>query len=127
MGAMESSPSRVAVGASPPPLIAWAPESRGFVIRGADALRAAIALLVVANLGRIPVFSTGDRDAPVLLNDLCVAAFVAVGLAISLARRSFRVDRVGFVALSFAAVGAASALNTAVRVGLTSFETLVSL
>jgi len=127
MGEMESSPRRLAVGASPPLLVPWAPESRGFVIRGADALRAAIALLVVANLGRIPVFSTGDREAPVLLNDLCVAAFVAVGFAISLGRRSFRLDRIGLVSLSFAAVGAASALASAQRLGLTSFELLVSL
>jgi len=124
---MESAPRNMVIGANPPLLTTWAPTRRPFMVRGADVLRVAIALLVVANLGRIPVFSTGDREAPVLVNDLCVAAFVAVGLAITFARRSFRVDRVGFVALSFAAVGAASALNTAVRVGLTSFETLVSL
>ena len=124
---MESSPSNLALGANPPLLIAWAPESRGLVLRGADVLRAAIAMLVVANLGRIPAFSTGDREAPVLLNDLCVAAFVAFGLAISFAHRSFRLDRIGLVALSFAGLGAASAFASANRVGLTSFELLVSL
>jgi hypothetical protein len=115
------------VRANPPLLTTWAPTRRAFTVRGADVLRVAIALLVVANLGRIPVFSTGEREAPVLVNDLCVAAFVVTGFAITFARRSFRLDRVGFVALTFAAVGAVSALNTAVRVGLTSFETLVSL
>ena len=80
-----------------------------------------------ANLGRIPVLTTSDREAPVLVNDLCVAAFVAVGLAIAVTRRSFRLDRVGFVALTFAAVGAASALNSGARAGLASFELVVSL
>jgi O-antigen ligase len=126
---MASSPETVVVGANarPPLLITWAPTRRTFAIRGADALRAAIALLVIANLGRIPVITTSDREAPVLVNDLCVAAFVGAGLAIALARRSFRLDRVGFVALAFAAVGAASALSSAARVGLTSFELVVSL
>jgi len=123
---MESSRNPVA-GLTAPLVTAWAPTRRAFIVRGADVLRAAIALLVVANLGRIPVFSTGDREAPVLVNDLCVAGFAAVGLVIALARRSFRLDRVGFVALAFAALGAASALTSAARVGLTSLETLVSL
>ena len=126
MGGM-ASPRDMIVRANPPLVTTWAPTRRAFTIRGADVLRVAIALLVVANLGRIPVFSTGEREAPVLVNELCVAAFVVTGLAITFARRSFRLDRVGFVALTFAAVGAVSALNTAVRVGLTSFETLVSL
>ncbi len=127
MGGMESSPRNLVVGASPPLLLTWAPARRGFVIRGSDLLRAAIALLVVANLGRIPVFSTGDREAPVLVNDLCVAAFVVVGLLIALAHRSLRLDRIGVVALTFAALGAASATASAERLGLTSFELLVSL
>ena len=126
---MESSPRSVIVGATPPAplLVTWAPAGRAFAVSGADALRAAIALLVVANLGRIPVFGTGDREAPVLVNDLCVAAFVATGVVIALVRRSFRLDRVGLVALAFATLGAGSALSSAARVGLTSFETFVSL
>ena len=124
---MASSPDGVIASANPPLLVAWAPARRPFAVRGADVLRAAIALLVIANLGRIPVFTTSDREAPVLVNDLCVAAFVAVGLAIAVTRRSFRLDRVGFVALTFAAVGAASALNSGARAGLTSFELVVSL
>ena len=124
---MASSPENVALGANPPLLVTWTPARRAFAVRGADVLRAAIALLVIANLGRIPVFTTSDREAPVLVNDLCVAAFVAVGVAIAIARRSFRLDRIGFVALTFAAVGAASALSSAARVGLSSFELVVSL
>jgi O-antigen ligase len=124
---MESSPSTVAIGANRRLLTTWAPSRSAFVLRASDVLRAVIALLVIANLGRIPVFSTGDREAPVLVNDLCVAAFVTFGLTITLVRGSFRLDRVGFVALAFAALGAASALGSASRVGLSSFETLVSL
>lgn len=124
---MESSARSGVAGANPPLLLTWVSTRRAFIVRGADVLRAAIALLVIANLGRIPVFSTGEREAPVLVNDLCVAGFVVIGLAIALARRSFRLDRVGFVALTFAAVGAASAVASAARLGLTSFELLVSL
>ncbi|HEV8217104.1 MAG TPA: O-antigen ligase family protein [Gemmatimonadaceae bacterium] len=124
---MESSRNTVAASLNGPFVITWAPTRRAFVLRGANLLRCAIALLVVANLGRIPVFSTGDRGAPVLVNDLCVVMFVAFGLVIALTRRSFRLDRVGFVALTFATLGAASALASSARVGLTSFETLVSL
>jgi len=127
MVGMASSPESVAVRASPPLLVTWTPARRALTLRGADVLCAAVALLVVANLGRIPVLTTSDREAPVLVNDLCVAAFVAVGLAIAFARRSFRLDRVGFVALAFAAVGAASAVNSAARVGMTSFELVVGL
>ena len=115
------------MGANPPLLVTWAPTRRAFAVRCVDVLRAAIALLVIANLGRIPVFSTGDREAPVLVNDLCVAAFVAAGLVIALARRSFRLDRVGLVALAFATLGAGSVLASAARLGLPSFEVLVSL
>jgi hypothetical protein len=127
MDAMESSPKSAALGANFPRFVTWAPTRRAFTVRCVDVLRAAIALLVIANLGRIPVFSTGDREAPVLVNDLCVAAFVTVGFVIALGRRSFRLDRVGLVALAFAGLGAGSVLASAGRVGLPSFEVLVSL
>ncbi|HTI63750.1 MAG TPA: O-antigen ligase family protein [Gemmatimonadaceae bacterium] len=104
-----------------------APPPRLIAVRPADVLRAAIALLFVANLGRIPVLSTGDREAPLLVNDLCVAAFVTVGTLASLGRRSFRLDRVGFAALAFATIGGISALLAVSRFGLSAFQLVVSL
>ena len=47
-------------------------------VRLLGAIRVAIALLVVANLGRVPVLSTGDREAPLLLNDLCMLFIVGI-------------------------------------------------
>ena len=124
---MESSSNSVVGNAGAPFVATWAPPRRGFVVRVVDVLRVAIALLFVANLGRIPVLSTGDREAPLLINDLCVAAFVTVGLLASFGRRSFRVDRVGLAALTFAAIGGISALLAVGRFGLTSFQLFVSL
>ena len=127
MAGTDSSPRNLIAGADLPLLTSWAPPRRAYTIRCVDVLRGAIALLVIANLGRIPVFSTGDREAPLLVNDLCVAAFVSVGLLVALVRRSFRLDSVGVVALAFATLGAGSAVLAANRFGLSSFELIVSL
>ena len=123
---MESSP-RVLAGGDVPGVAAWTPYRRAVVVRLDDVLRGAVALLFVANLGRIPVLSTGDREAPLLVNDIAIAIFVAAGTLAALARCSFRLDRVGAAALGFAAVGAGSAVLAVDRFGLTSFEVLVGL
>jgi hypothetical protein len=123
---MESSPS-ASIGRGAPFVAAWTPERGAVVVRLADVLRVAIALLFVANLGRIPVLSTGDREAPLLVNDLAIAGFVGIGLLAAIARRSFRIDRVGLAALTFAAIGAGSAVLAVSRFGLTAFELTVSL
>lgn len=111
----------------PPLVAAWTPYSGAATVRLGDVLRVVIALLFVANLGRIPVLSTGDREAPLLVNDLAIAAFVVVGTLACLARRSFRLDSVGLAALTFAVIGAGSAVLSVDRFGLTPFELLVSL
>jgi hypothetical protein len=84
-------------------------------------------MLVIANLGRIPVFSTGERQAPILVNDLCVACIIGAAVLASLRTRSFRLDRVALLALGFAAIGAASAVLAVPRFGLSVFQLLVSL
>lgn len=124
---MASSTERLTARVDLPIIATLTARRRGLVVRLVTVLRVAIALLFVANLGRIPVLSTGDREAPLLVNDLCVAAFVAAGLLASLTRRSFRIDGVGLAALGFAAIGGASALLAVNRFGLTSFQLLVSL
>ncbi len=86
-----------------------------------------VLVLLTANLGRIPLISTGDHEAPLLLNDLAVAAIVLVGATTGLAARSFRIDRVTIVGLIFAAIGGASAIAGAREYGLSSSELLISL
>ncbi len=90
-------------------------------------LRAGIMLMLVAQLGRIPVLSTGTSEAPLLVNDLCVMAMLSAGLLSGLVSRSFRLDRVGGMALVFASLGAISAILAIPRFGLSAFELLVSL
>lgn len=92
-----------------------------------SALRIVILLLVVANLGRVPLLSTGDREAPLLLNDLCMLFMLAVGALSGIMARSFRLDRLTLLALAFASVGAFSAVLAVPRFGLSSWQLLISL
>jgi len=84
-------------------------------------------MLFIANLGRIPVLSTGERQAPILINDLCVACIIGVAGLASLRARSLRLDSVALLTLLFACVGAASAVLAIPRFGLSGFELVVSL
>lgn len=90
-------------------------------------IRVAIVFMLVGQLGRIPVLSTGTAEAPLLVNDIFVMAMLAAGLVTGLVSRSFRLDRVAGIALLFAAVGGISAILSVPRFGLTAFELLVSL
>jgi O-antigen ligase len=90
-------------------------------------LRATIALLIVAQLGRVPILSTGSTEAPLLINDLVVMALLAMVFVAALYTRSFRVDAVGGAALLFCAVGAISALMAVPRFGLSTMQLIVSL
>jgi putative inorganic carbon (hco3(-)) transporter len=83
--------------------------------------------MLVANLGRVPVFSTGDREAPLTINEMLLALVLAVGLLAVVQRRKLRIDGVATTALAFALVGAGSAFMTAQRYDLTAFELAVSL
>jgi hypothetical protein len=90
-------------------------------------LRFALLMLIVANLGRIPVFSTGDREAPLLINDIAVAFAVGVFALAVVDRRRLLIDRVTVAATVFAGIGAASAISSVARFGLSGFELFVSL
>jgi hypothetical protein len=90
-------------------------------------VQALILLLLTANLGRIPVVSTGESSAPLLINDLAVGLVVWLGLAVGVATRSFRIDRVGLIGILFAMIGASSALSTAHSYGFSTFELALSL
>ena len=84
-------------------------------------------LMVVANLGRIPVISTEDRSIPITINELCLGVILLTGLIVMVQRRAARFDRVAVAALVFAAIGAGSAVWSVSRLGLSAFELAVSL
>ena len=99
----------------------------GTAIRPASVLQVALLLLVVANLGRIPVFSTGARDAVVLGNDIFVLVVLASGAVAMAHARAIVLDRVALTGLVFAALGGLSTLLAVSTFGLSMFEVGVSL
>jgi hypothetical protein len=95
--------------------------------RVADLLRIALALLVVGNLGRVPVFAVGVKDTPILLNDLLLLAVLSAGVFASLRGRKLVIDGPAAFAMAFVGVGALSALLAIPRFGLTAFEFIYSI
>lgn len=90
-------------------------------------LRIALVLLCIANLGHIPVFSTGERDAAVHVNDFLMLAVLTTGaLGMAWSRRA-RLDDVTALGLAFATIGVISAFVSAGKYSLTPFELVVSL
>lgn len=84
-------------------------------------------LMVVTNLGRIPVLSTDERDFPLAFNELCLGAML---LAAALAVRSWKavfVDRIAVTAILFALIGAGSAVWSVNRFDMDALELFVSL
>lgn len=96
-------------------------------IRVVSLARVVLVGLLIGNLGRIPFFSTGDRNAPILVNDLLVALLLGAGVVRAIRTKSLRFDRVSLFALAFALVGGLSTLWSIPRFGLTGFEVFVSL
>jgi hypothetical protein len=90
-------------------------------------LRVVILLLLIGQLGRIPILSTGTSEAPLLINDICVLALLGVTLVSALAAQSFKVDSVGALMLAFSAIGFVSALLAVDRYGLSGLQVVVSL
>jgi O-antigen ligase len=109
-----------------PRVVALSEERRPPQLRLATVFYVTIAMLLVGNLGRIPVFSTGGRDVPILVNDLAVAALIVAGAVAMAGHRSLRLDWVSGFALLFAGFGAMSAALAVPRFNLTTFEALVS-
>ena len=99
---------------------------RTFPVHFAGVVQVVVLLLVVANLGRIPVLSAGDRQAPILVNDLAVGLLLVVGASRMMAGRTLRVDRITLAGALFAAIGAAGVAASTVRYGLSGGEILVS-
>jgi hypothetical protein len=83
--------------------------------------------MFVANLGRIPVLSTEDRDFPLAFNELCLLTILVAAV---LAVRSWKgvfIDNVSMTALLFAAIGGASAIWSVQRFDMGFLELFVSL
>jgi O-antigen ligase len=99
----------------------------GISLRIVTLLRVALGLLLIANLGRIPAFSTGGRTAPILVNDLVVGALIVAATIVMVRRRSMVLDRAAWFALAFAALGGISAVLSVPRFGLGAFELAASL
>ena len=84
-------------------------------------------LMIVGQLGRIPVLAVGSSEAPLLVNDLWVLTVLAVGALSAMMSRSFKIDVVGGVALAFALLGGVMAIAAIPRFGLTGMQLVVSL
>jgi hypothetical protein len=105
-----------------------APATRGYHFRPVVALRLALLLMIVGQLGRIPVLPVGrSAEAPVLVNDLWVLAVLATGALAATYARSLKIDAVGGIALLFAALGGIMALLAIPRFGLSGMQAVVSL
>jgi O-antigen ligase len=96
-------------------------------LRVATAIRFALPALLIGHLGRIPALASGEREAPLLANDIAVILMVACGLLACLLARSLVLDGPARAALAFAGVGAASAALAVPRFGITGAELLFSL
>jgi hypothetical protein len=83
--------------------------------------------MVVANLGRIPVLSTEDRDFPLAFNELCLLAVLGAALLSIRHWEETFLDNVSLTALLFAAIGALSAIWSLERFDLSAIELIVSL
>lgn len=112
---------------SPAMLVGFGGREYSFPIRPGRALGWALVALGIANLGAIPVFSTGDREVSIVLNDVLVVGLTSFALIAGILRRSLWLDSVGLFALAFAAVGFGSAVAAVPRFGLTPYELAVSL
>jgi O-antigen ligase len=110
-----------------PAIITFSDEGRRApTIRVAQLTALTLSVLLIGNLGRVPVFSTGARDAPILFNDLAVGLLVAAGFVAAVSARSLKIDLVGATGLLFAAVGLASALLASQEFALSAGELIVS-
>lgn len=101
----------------------------GAEVRLGVALQAALLLLIVGNLVRIPVFTTGggERAVPLLFNDIVVGVFITLAAVAAIVHQRLRLDAVALFGLGFAAVGGLSAVAGVSRFGLTITELVVAL
>jgi len=97
-----------------------------FRVSTVAALRVALLLLVVTNVGRIPL-DLGAREAPFMVNDIAALMVLAVGGLAMLQARSMLLTDTALAAILFATLGALSAFAAIPRFGLTTPELIASL
>lgn len=91
------------------------------------ALRVALVLLVVGNVGRIPVLDLGQRSAPLLVNDIAILIVIAIGAMAMMQARSLKLNDVAVGGIVFASIGALSAIAGVQRFGFSALEIIGSL
>jgi O-antigen ligase len=106
---------------------AFPPAGAAGTVRIVAVLHFAVALLIVANLAIIPVFSMGAKDAPIFFNDFLVGALFVAGALAALRARRLLLDPPAIAALAFAGVAALSTALAVPRFGLTGFEFMASI
>jgi hypothetical protein len=106
------------------PAAASAPQWR---FRPAVMLRLVLVLMIIGQLGRIPVISTGTSEAPLLVNDILLLALLAVAALGWLAIGSVRVDWVVGLVAAFVTVGFVSAIRIAPQYGMSGMQLVISL
>ncbi|HET6232605.1 MAG TPA: O-antigen ligase family protein [Longimicrobiaceae bacterium] len=109
------------------PETAAAPAAAGRGVRVAAALRLALVLSIVGQLGRIPVLQAGRKDAPILANDIFLMCVLVLGGVCAFRAKRLLLDRVALVALAFAAVGGISTVLAVPRFGLSGSQVVFSL
>jgi len=105
----------------------YAPAAQRFRVSTKVVLQGALLALTLGNVGRIPLLNLGERTAPLLINDLAVAAVIIVGAIAMVQARSLRFDDVTMAAVVFASIGALSTLAGVERFGLSAMEVIASL
>ena len=98
----------------------------GLTVNVVNTLRVALLLLVVTNVGRIPL-DLGAREAPLMVNDIAALAVLAVGGLAMLRAKSVWLTDVAMSGIVFASIGALSAVAAIPRFGLTPPELVASL
>jgi putative inorganic carbon (HCO3(-)) transporter len=106
---------------------AFAVPRRSLPMRPAIALQVALLLLIAGQVGHVPFLDTGDRSAPIQVNEFVLAGLLLLGVAAWVSTRTLVIDRVAVTALTFAAIGASSTMLTSQREAFTARETIVSL
>ena len=96
-------------------------------IRVSAILAVALALFALGNVGRVPLLDIGSRQAPLLLSDIGVLAFVTAGGVAMASRRSLKVNDTMLFATVFAAIGGLAAVAAVPRWGLSLLEAIASL
>jgi O-antigen ligase len=93
----------------------------------ARALQLALFLLVIGNVGRIPIADSAGKQAPFLINDFVVLTIVVIASVEAMRRRAFKLDWPAGLGILFAGVGGVAAVLAVPHFGLSGFELAFSL